>query len=55
MHEKTNELRGKMIEHLQAALALAEEAKDSTVVFVIETAIRQAQADQWAAPDRSLM
>ena len=45
--EKIKELRTQMIEHLEAALALADETRDSATGFVIETALDSARADQW--------
>ena len=36
-----------MIEHLEAALAIADETKDSGTGFIIETALDSARADQW--------
>jgi hypothetical protein len=47
--EKIKELRGKMIEHLEAALAVADETQDSATGFIIETALDSARADQWPA------
>jgi hypothetical protein len=45
--EKLKELRDKMIEHLEAALAIADETKDSGTGFITETALDSARADQW--------
>ena len=49
MHDpkKLQELRDKMIEHLEAALAVADETKDSATGFIIGTALDSARADQW--------
>jgi hypothetical protein len=49
--EKIKELRGKMIEHLEAAQALADETRDSTTGYLIERALDAARADQWPALD----
>ena len=45
--KKLQELRDKMIEHLEAAIAIADETKDSATGFIIETALDSARADQW--------
>jgi hypothetical protein len=39
------EKRRRMIEHLEAALALADELRDSVTGYLIETALDQARAD----------
>jgi hypothetical protein len=49
--EKIKELRTTMIEHLDAAQALADETRDSTTGFLIERALDSARADQWPALD----
>jgi DNA-binding ferritin-like protein len=49
--EKANEFRKKMIEHLEAALSLADETQDSTTRYLIERAIDQATADLWPLLD----
>jgi uncharacterized phage-like protein YoqJ len=48
---KRQELRAKMIEHLEAAIALADETKDSTTGYLLERALDQARADQWPKMD----
>lgn len=49
--EKIKELRAKMIEHLDAAQALADETRDSTTGYLVEPALDSARADQWPALD----
>jgi hypothetical protein len=49
--EKKLELRAKMIEYLEAAIALADETKDSMTGYLLECALGQARADQWPAMD----
>jgi DNA-binding ferritin-like protein len=49
--EKINEFRAKMIEHLEAALALADETQDATTNYMIERALDHARADLWPALD----
>lgn len=44
--EKIKEFRTKIIEHLEAATALADETQDSTTGYLIERAMDQARADQ---------
>jgi hypothetical protein len=41
------ELRDQLIQHLEAALACADETKDSATGFMSETALDSARADQW--------
>ena len=48
---KIKELRAKMIEHLDAAQALADETRDSTTGFLIKRVLDLARADQWPALD----
>jgi hypothetical protein len=43
--EKRAELRAKLMEHLEAALALADETKDGTVGYYVESALDQLRAD----------
>jgi hypothetical protein len=49
MHDpkQLQELRDQMIGHLEAAQAIADEAKDFGTRFIIETALDSARADQW--------
>jgi hypothetical protein len=49
--EKIKELCAKMIEHLDAAQALADETRDSTTGYLVELALDSARADQWPALD----
>jgi hypothetical protein len=43
--EEIADFRSKMIEHLEAALALADETGDSTAGYMIETALDAVRAD----------
>ena len=45
--EETAALRAKMMEHLEAALAIADETDDGTVGYIIETALDTLRADMW--------
>jgi hypothetical protein len=45
--EEIAQLRSKMIEHMEAALALADETGDSTAGYMIETALDAVRADMW--------
>jgi DNA-binding ferritin-like protein len=49
--DKIKELRAKMIEHLESAIALADETQDSTTSYLLERALDQARADQWPQMD----
>lgn len=49
--DKVKELRAKMIEHLESAIALADETQDSTTSYLLERAVDQARADQWPKMD----
>jgi hypothetical protein len=40
-------LRDKMLEHLEAALAIADELKSGIVGFFVESALDQIRADAW--------
>lgn len=40
-------LRSKMVEHLEAALALADETSDGTVGYLIESALDIIRAESW--------
>lgn len=42
-------LRSKMIEHLGAALALADETRNGTVGYLIETELDTVRAESWPA------
>ena len=42
-----NVLRDKMMEHLEAALAIADETKSGTVGYLIERALDQARSEAW--------
>jgi hypothetical protein len=45
--EKRAELRVKLMEHLEAAQALADETRDGIVGYMIESALDQLRADTW--------
>jgi hypothetical protein len=45
--ERRAELRAKLMEHLEAAQALADETRDGAVGFYIESALDQLRADTW--------
>jgi hypothetical protein len=47
--ERLAELRTKMLEHLEAALAYANETKNSTAGHHIERAMDEVQSAQWPA------
>jgi hypothetical protein len=47
--ERLTELRARMLEHLEAALACAEETKDSTAGHHIERAMDELRSAQWPA------
>ena len=49
--EKIKELRGKMIEHLEQAIAAADAAGDYATSYLLETAMDSASADQWPTLD----
>ena len=49
--EKVIELRAKMIEHLESAIALADETRDFKTSYLLERALDQARADQWPQMD----
>jgi hypothetical protein len=40
-------LRDKMLKHLEAALAIADELRSGNVGFLVESALDQARADAW--------
>jgi hypothetical protein len=45
--EEKARLRAKMIEHLEAALALADETGDGTTGYLIESALDAIRAESW--------
>jgi uncharacterized phage-like protein YoqJ len=45
--EKFTELRSKMIDHLEAALALADETRDGMAGYLIESALDAVRAQLW--------
>jgi DNA-binding ferritin-like protein len=45
--EEIAHLRSKMIEHLEAALALADETGDGTARYMIESALDSVRAELW--------
>lgn len=53
-HERLKQMRAKMIEHLEAALALADETRDGSVGYLIEMALDTIRADQWPHLDPNI-
>jgi hypothetical protein len=49
--ERLKELRGKMLEHLEAALACSDEAQDGVAGYLIECAMDEVRQAQWPALD----
>jgi hypothetical protein len=47
--EEINRFRTKMIEHLEAALALADETGDGAAGYMIEAALDTVRAEMWPA------
>jgi hypothetical protein len=45
--EEIDRFRTKMIEHLEAALALADETGDGTAGYMIEAALDTIRAEMW--------
>ena len=45
--KETAELRAKLIEHLEKALLLSEEAHEPTVGYLIERALDEARGSHW--------
>jgi hypothetical protein len=45
--EKIDALRAKLMEHLEAALTLADETKHGVVGYLLEGALDQLRADTW--------
>jgi hypothetical protein len=45
--ERRAELRAKLMEHLEAAQALADETRDGVVGYMVERALDQLRADTW--------
>jgi uncharacterized phage-like protein YoqJ len=45
--EEITKLRNKMIEHLEAALAIADETQDGTPGYLIEQALDAIRASMW--------
>jgi hypothetical protein len=39
--------RAKLMEHLEAALALSDDTKDGVVGYLVESALDQLRADTW--------
>jgi len=50
--EKIKGLRAKLIEHLDAAQALADETRDVMTAYIIECALGSVRADQWPSLPR---
>lgn len=49
--EEIKRLRARMIEHLEAALAVSDEIGDALAGYLIERTLDQARSDQWPAHD----
>jgi hypothetical protein len=47
--EEIDRFRTKMIEHLEAALALADETGDGTAGYMIEAALDTIRSEMWPA------
>ena len=47
--EEIDRFRTKMIEHLEAALALTDETGDGTAGYMIETALDTIRSEMWPA------
>jgi hypothetical protein len=45
--ERRAQLRAKLMEHLEAAQALADETRDGVVGYMVERALDQLRADSW--------
>jgi hypothetical protein len=45
--ERITALREKLMDHLEAALALADETKDGVVGYLVESALDQLHASMW--------
>jgi hypothetical protein len=52
--EHAKQLREKMLEHLEAALACADETGDAEAGYLIERALDQVRADHWPTLDPNL-
>jgi hypothetical protein len=45
--ERKAALRAKLMDHLEAALAIADETKDGAVGYLVESALDQLRAETW--------
>ena len=52
--ERTQQLRDKMLEHLEAALAIADETQDADAGHLIERALDSVRATHWPTLDPNL-
>ena len=52
--ERMKQLRGKMLEHLEAALACADETQDERAGYLIERALDCVRAAKWPSLDPDL-
>ena len=52
--ERARQLRAKMLEHLEAALAIADETQDGTTVYLIECALDSVRSAHWPDMDPNL-
>ena len=46
-HERRKQMQHKMIEHLEAALAIADETESGQVGYAIEVALDTIRAENW--------
>ena len=51
---RLQELRTKMLEHLEAALACADEMQDGTTCYLIECALQSVRSAHWPDLDPNL-
>jgi hypothetical protein len=52
--ERTTRLRDRMLEHLEAALAIADETQDADAGHLIEQALDSVRATHWPTLDPNL-
>ena len=52
--ERLKEMRTKLLEHLEASLAWAEEAQESEAAYLIEQALDWVRSNHWPALDPNL-
>ena len=52
--ERISQLRDKMLEHLEAALAIADETQDGEAGYMIEQALESVRVAHWPTLDPNL-